>query len=119
MASRISRRSWLEWLGLKRPDPPAQPQVDRTFHAVSIIAGPNACGAAHRFAGHRFLSRQAPRLPLPTCDAFNCQCRFKHHQDRRSGARRRSDIGLLPANYAGAERRNMRGRRRDDLYVSD
>ena len=119
MGSRTAKKSWLEWLGLKQPEPPSPPQVDRTYHAVSIVAGPNACGAAHRFAGHRFLSRQAPPLPLPTCDAFNCQCRFRHHQDRRSGARRRSDIGLMPGAYAGAERRRARGRRKDDLILAE
>jgi hypothetical protein len=117
--SRGAKRSWLEWLGLKQPEPPSQPQVDRTYHAVSISAGPSACSAAHRFAGHRFLSRQAPPLPLPTCDAFNCQCRFRHHQDRRSGARRRSDIGLMPGAYAGSERRRVQGRRKDDLLVAE
>jgi hypothetical protein len=118
MASRTSRRSWLEWLGLRRPEPPPA-RADRTFHAVSIVAGADACSAAHRFAGHRFLSRQAPPLPLPTCDAFNCQCRFRHHEDRRSSARRRSDIGLMPGAYAGSERRRVRGRRKDDLVLAE
>ena len=119
MASRASRWSLSEWLGLKRRKPPPKPRIDTTYHAVSIIPGSNACQAAHRFSGHRFLSGQAPPLPLPTCDAFNCECRFRHHRDRRAGARRRSDIGLMPGAYAGDERRNTRGRRKDDLLASD
>jgi hypothetical protein len=107
-----------EWLGLRRRKPP-EPRVDTTYHAVSIIAGANACSAANRFTGHRFLSRQAPPLPLPTCDAFHCECRFRHHRDRRVGARRRNDIGLMAGAYAGSERRNTRGRRKDDLQPSE
>lgn len=119
MASSESHKSWLERLGLKRPSaPPPRPRTDTTYHAVSIVMGPNACTAAHRFTSKRFLSRQAPPLPLPTCDAFHCECRFRHHKDRRAGPRRRSDIGLAPAGFAGAERRSAGGRRKDDLHVT-
>jgi len=88
---------------------------DTTYHAVSIVVDEHACEAARRFAGRRLLSRQAPPLPLPACDAAHCGCRFRHHQDRRSGPRRRSEIGLAPGAYAGAERRQGRGRRADDF----
>ena len=85
------------------------------FHAVSVIPGDNACAAAYRFSGQRFLSRQAPRLPLPTCDAAHCECRFKHHKDRRSSPRRSSDMGMMAGAYPGTERRRSRGRRATDL----
>jgi hypothetical protein len=81
---------------------------------VSIVPGPSACGAAHRFAGRRILSRHAPPLPLPTCDAPHCDCKFKHHKDRRAGPRRRSDIGLMSGMFSGEERRQARGRRSTD-----
>lgn len=109
------RWSWIEWLGFRRREQQPKPRVDTTYHAVSIVPGRNACAAVYRFSGHRFLSRQAPPLPLPTCDAFQCECRFRHHKDRRTGARRRSDIGLIPAAYSGAERRRVQGRRKEDL----
>lgn len=94
----------------------AKPQSIRSnqYHAVSVVPGTDACAAAHRFTGRRFLSQQAPRLPLPTCDAERCDCRFRHHKDRRAGPRRRSDIGLMPAAWNGAERRRTGGRRADD-----
>jgi hypothetical protein len=101
-----------EWLGLKQRKP--RPRVDARYHAVSIIPGPNACAAVRRFASHRFFLQDAPRLPLPTCDAFHCECQFRHHQDRRGGARRRSDIGFLTGLYSGLERRQIGGRRKDD-----
>lgn len=93
----------------KNPATPTDP-----YHAVSIVPGEHACAAAYRFTGHRFLSRQASKLPLPTCDAFHCECRFKHHKDRRAGPRRRSDFGLMAAGYPGPERRRTGGRRIGD-----
>jgi hypothetical protein len=98
----------------KRVSPAKSAPAAQPFHAVSIIPGPNACAASYRFTGHRFLSRQAPKLPLPTCDAFHCTCRFKHHEDRRAGLRRRSDIGLMSGHYPGPERRQRGGRRSTD-----
>jgi hypothetical protein len=86
------------------------------YHAVSVLPCAKACAAAYRFSGQRFLSRQAPRLPLPSCDVAACGCRFKHHKDRRSGPRRNSDIGMMMAGYSGNERRQIRGRRSTDRY---
>jgi hypothetical protein len=103
MASKTS--GWL-FRGLFRtkpvPVPKSAPAAD-PFHAVSIIPGEHACAVAYRSTGQRFLSPQAPKLPLPTCDAFHCTCRFKHHKDRRAGPRRRSDIGLMSGRYPGTE----------------
>jgi hypothetical protein len=84
------------------------------WHAVSIVPGTGACGAARRFKGVRFLSKDAPRLPLPACAAPHCTCRFKHHDDRRAGPRRRSEQGMISAPYSGSERRRTGGRRWDD-----
>jgi hypothetical protein len=97
----------------ERARPATQPSP---YHAVSVLPGNDACAAAYRFSGQRFLSRQAPRLPLPSCDAATCDCRFKHHKDRRSGPRRNSDVGMIMAGYSGNERRRSRGRRATDHY---
>jgi hypothetical protein len=66
---------------------------DTKFHAVSIRYGKDACAAAKSVTGQRFLADEAPRLPLPRCDAAVCECRFAHHKDRRSGHDRRSPFG--------------------------
>jgi hypothetical protein len=101
--------------GRKKQPPPKSPRPPESqFHAVSIKPGPNACAAAHRFTGQRFLSAHAPRLPLPTCDAAQCTCRYRHHKDRRAGPRRRGEVGMMVAQYSGSERRHKRGRRADD-----
>jgi hypothetical protein len=115
MASKTS--GWLAKLfgGKKTPVRPAAPASP--YHAVSILPGTAACDAAYRLSGQRFLSKQAPLLPLPSCDAPVCNCRFKHHKDRRSGPRRSSDVGIFTPGYAGRERRgSTRGRRADDHY---
>jgi hypothetical protein len=108
------------WLGgLFGPKKPVQRPAAATnpYHAVSILPGATGCAAAFRFARQRFLSRQAPRLPLPSCDSRTCACRFKHHKDRRAGPRRNSDVGMMmTASPKGKERRQSRGRRAEDQF---
>lgn len=79
----------------RRDSTPALPVAETTkiptaYHAVSIRFSANACNAAKALAGHRFLSNAAPTLPLPECNASECNCRFTHHDDRRTGKDRRS-----------------------------
>ena len=88
-------------------------QVDRArvvnrFHAVSIVLGEQACDAAKARAGTRFLSREAPRLPLAECGNPDCSCRYQHHDDRRQYSRRIADNrdAPPPAPFSGAERRS-------------
>jgi hypothetical protein len=82
-------------------------RVVNPFHAVSIAEGPDACDAAKARAGMRYLSREAPRLPLAGCTNPDCRCRYQHHDDRRTYARRIADNrDALPAPpYMGPERR--------------
>ena len=79
----------------KRPDPMTERVSHKSteFHAVSIRFESNACKAARELEGRRFLSSAAPRLPLPDCNVLECNCRFIHHKDRRSGRDRRSPFG--------------------------
>ena len=72
---------------------PRASQASTAYHAVSIKFDSQACSAAKDLDGRRFLSTVAPRLPLPECDAPECNCRFAHHEDRRSGKDRRSPFG--------------------------
>jgi len=80
------------------------------FHAVTVMPGADACPQARSLLGVRVLSAEAPRLPLAGCDrADHCDCRFKHHDDRRAGQRRR--VTRTPP---AGERRAVQGRRGDD-----
>jgi hypothetical protein len=74
-----------------RPERPRPTGADASsrFHAVSIRYAADACNAAIAMEGRRFLSSAAPKLPLPDCDAAECKCRFRHHDDRRGGKDRR------------------------------
>lgn len=88
------------------------------FHAVSLKYSSAACDAAKAMTGRRFLSGAAPKLPLPGCDAPECNCGFAHHEDRRSGKDRRNPFN--PATFGGGtgtfkvERRDRRDRRRSN-----
>ena len=64
-------------------------RVTNPYHAVSIKAGPNCEKTALQYGQRRYLSREAPTLPLPTCNSKACTCRYLHHDDRRTGKDRR------------------------------
>ncbi len=85
------------------------------FHAVTVVAGPNACAQAHALKDVRLLSVEAPRLPMANCDhPDQCDCRFKHHDDRRAGPRRSLERSGSRQDWLEAERRIGRGRRSTD-----
>jgi hypothetical protein len=63
--------------------------TNHPYHAVSIDPVPFSCTAAHAIRTQRFLSEEAPALPLAKCSAQQCQCRYIHYPDRRSGDRDR------------------------------
>ena len=83
------------------------------YHAVSVKYSSTACNAAKAMTGIRVLSVDAPRLPLPECDAAECRCGFAHHNDRRSGEDRRNPYGSRSAYgaMAGSSRTERRGRK--------
>jgi hypothetical protein len=114
MASKTPRWSLGDLFKPKSRPPPTSTRPSSPYHAVSILPGKGACPAAFRLSRIRFLSSHAPRLPLPSCDSDHCACRFKHHNDRRAGPRRRSDQGLMSGIWNGPERRRSPGRRATD-----
>ena len=114
----------LAWLFLRRRGNKTEPtettvedSTKSAYHAVSIKFDRNACEAAQKMSGRRFLSSAAPRLPLPECDVLECNCRFTHHEDRRSSKDRRSPFAA--AGFGGGtgsfekERREKPDRRQD------
>ena len=85
------------------------------WHAVSLVPRGAACEQALALGGRRFLSREAPRLPLPDCPvADRCSCVYRHHPDRRAGPRRSEDETGRRSTRATDERRAGRGRRAKD-----
>jgi hypothetical protein len=98
------------------PKPLAPKRPARPWHAVSIVPGSKSCAAAARLVRQRFLSRNAPVLPLKACDQAICACRYDHHDDRRKGPRRASEMGVSVDGYEGLDKRGgpKRGRRKSD-----
>jgi hypothetical protein len=84
------------------------------YHAVTIVPGATCCGAARNLRTQRFLSREAPPLPLAACTVSPCRCSYKHYDDRRTKPRRASDRIGQPALWSGTERRAASGRRQTD-----
>lgn len=98
----------------RRP-PDTTPREKETWHAVSIVTPSAPCEAAQALHNHRFLSKDAPRLPLGGCSApESCRCIYRHHADRRGKPRRAAERGGLPRPSHDVERRAKRGRRADD-----
>jgi hypothetical protein len=96
--------------------------VTNPWHAVAISTGVSCCKASVFLRQTRFLSSQAPPLPLQGCSQpKSCVCKYKHFGDRRSGPRRVTESELfqnaLSRHKAAAwtqERRARRGRRATD-----
>jgi hypothetical protein len=88
--------------------------VSNPWHSVSIVSGTPACQKSRSLARVRFLSSQAPPLPLHECEIRQCTCRYRHHEDRRRQARRAADLAASGAYWRGPERRHSSGRRSTD-----
>jgi hypothetical protein len=93
-------------------------RITNPWHAVSVQASGNACPVCKQITGIRFLSAEAPKLPLADClHAAACRCVYRHHDDRRAGPRRALERGSPLRGgslYPGEERRAHGGRRRTD-----
>ncbi|MFT4517632.1 MAG: hypothetical protein ACI9JM_000009 [Halioglobus sp.] len=92
------------------------------FHAVSIRPQEQCCREVGTIKVLRFLSEDAPPLPLPGCNAASCGCKYVHHADRRDGARDRR-LGAIAEPEAAEfwrmrDRRAAPGRRDSDLQMA-
>ncbi|MGH8136044.1 MAG: hypothetical protein ACRER4_06825 [Steroidobacteraceae bacterium] len=88
-------------------------RVVNPYHSVSISTDPKCCQEVHAIEERRFLAVEAPQLPLPGCGAAQCNCRYVHHDDRRSTENRRVQAKNRRA-YSRTERREGKGRRVND-----
>ena len=86
------------------------------YHAVSCVGN---CRHLEPYKGKRYLTDEAPPLPVPECTSSNCKCRYVHYDDRREDdGDRRGIVGLRNELYAHSgeqDRRKRRGRRESDL----
>ncbi len=93
--------------------PMEQRRVVNPYHAVGISPALGCCKAATELKGRRFLSAEAPKIPLPACDAASCKCRFTHFDDRRDDHDRRQ-VKLNALGLLTRERRRGHGSRTTD-----
>lgn len=80
------------------------------YHCVEVKSRYDACDAVIELQGKRFLSSDAPILPLPRCNE-KCQCFFKHHEDRRN-EERRDAFSASGIHYDGSKNRRLGSDRR-------
>jgi hypothetical protein len=99
---------------VKKSAPIARPKATQSrgdYRAVSLAPNIDCCMAT-KDAGGRYLSREAPQLPLANCTMpAECSCKFRKHSDRRDGERRVFGEACNSRWFAGSERRTRRGRR--------
>jgi hypothetical protein len=90
--------------------------IPNHWHAVCVEAKASSCSAAHELRKKRFLSKEAPSLPLRECgNPSGCQCIYKHHEDRRGNPRRKGQQSFTSTQkIPKSERRESKGRRSDD-----
>lgn len=95
------------------------------WYAVAIKAGRRSCQTCVQLGERRFLSKEAPRLPLEGCtQPGGCECVYVHFSDRRVGARRTVEAGdggfaATARQWAAeppGERRRSPGRRASDHH---
>jgi hypothetical protein len=98
----------------------AAPSVKRDapsqYHCVEVRLGVPACEPVKRLGRARFLSGEAPRLPVSGCSEQRCACSYIHHDDRRDDERRNPygqwanlPPGLVHERRARTERRRSQG----------
>jgi hypothetical protein len=92
------------------------PAKTSRFHSVSIVLRTTSCEAAQRCRDIRYLSREAPILPLPNCSKpESCHCTYRHYVDRRAGPRRAGESsGMRKSTAVQKNLRAGRGRRDSD-----
>jgi hypothetical protein len=95
-------------------DPRRRPK--EPWHAVSIVPRGGACEQSIALREKRFLSKEAPPIPLSDCPRKqSCTCVYKHYADRRAGPRRmEEERDGVRMGRPQVERRGGRGRRRED-----
>jgi hypothetical protein len=89
---------------ISSPIPNGKAAKKQAWHSVSIIRGRHACAEVIALNGRKWLSAEAPQLPIKGCDAQQCECRYRHHADRRSDDRRETS-GSVSAPPKNGERR--------------
>jgi hypothetical protein len=99
-----------------QPAAPVTPKPKVQWHAVSVSSEAGSCFHARLLKGLRFLSTEAPPLPLADCtQPASCTCTYKKYSDRRAELRRSHEISGIRRPSPEQDQRTTRGRRKRDL----
>ncbi|QYK02146.1 hypothetical protein [Shewanella psychrotolerans] len=91
-----------------------------SYHCVEIVNESGMCASAKGLKGKRYLSQEAPRLPLAGCENEECCCRYIHYEDRRKyNEDRRLDFGVTQELFGVFGEKNRRGSNRKGRRSSD
>ncbi|MGI9331144.1 MAG: hypothetical protein ACR2QB_10565 [Gammaproteobacteria bacterium] len=63
----------------------------KRYYGVYVQIDNNPCEAVRAISEDRYLSTEAPRLPLANCNREKCRCMLQPTNDRRAGHDRRGD----------------------------
>ena len=88
------------------------------WHAVAVLYPEDdlPCEAAMSIVGRRYMVAEAPKLPLPECNAASCHCYYRHYEDRRQTERRAGhllhegvmqNLGIPDERRLGVDRRRI------------
>ncbi|MCZ4305088.1 hypothetical protein O4G98_10100 [Zoogloeaceae bacterium G21618-S1] len=122
MLSVMALIAWFVMRGRPSDNEDEAENTAHPYHCVTINSGQGACRTAQTLKGIRFLSAEAPLLPLASCDTTRCRCTFSHYKDRRRGDRRNPYRPESHMHIARGldDRRNRRGRRTTDgMHLAD
>ena len=94
----------------------ARRNAHSSYHCVEVRAGVPACNAVRHLGNVRFLSAEAPSLPVPGCTVQKCGCSYLHHDDRREDDRRNpyGQWANVPHSIGGERRRRVDRRKSQD-----
>lgn len=89
------------------------------YHSVTLEGGLDCCEAMQQIKHKRYLSADAPTIPIKGCDKADCHCHYQHFEDRRQpDSDRRIDYGVTQDLYGAFGEQNRRvykkGRRETD-----
>lgn len=103
-----------------RSVPAVRRDAEKSYHCVEVCAGTPACESVRQLGHTRFLSDEAPVLPVHGCSVPHCTCGYVHHDDRREDDDRRHPYGqwanMPPADSGERRARRERRRSRDSTF---
>ncbi len=100
------------------PTPSATEADPGKYRCVEVHSGQGACDAVKGLETIRFLSAEAPRLPVSGCNARKCGCTYGHYSDRRHDHRRHPYDRLRSVAAAVGGDRRLRPDRRHSPHIA-